>query len=108
MARYSIFGMVGIGIAAAIGFVFALTSLGSTLGTPEFGGPDVFKNQTTDVQPATFAVAATQVMKKFTSADELASLLSSIELNRGQLSTTLNRPGASSDNFSLGLSSPDL
>jgi uncharacterized secreted protein with C-terminal beta-propeller domain len=108
MARYSMFGMAGIGIAAAIGFVFALTSLGSTLGTPEFGGPDVFKNQTTDVQPATFAVAATQVMKKFTSADELANFLSSIELNRGQLSTTLNRPGASSDNFSLGLSSPDL
>src|SRR6185436_19108955 len=108
MARYSMFGMAGIGIAAAIGFVFALTSLGSTSGTPEFGGPDVFKNQTTDVQPATFAATATQVMKKFASADELASFLLNFEANRGQLSATFRESGTSSGGFTLGLSDPDF
>jgi len=86
MARYSMFGMAGIGIAAAISFVFVLTSLGSTFPSPpEVGSPEVFKNQTADV-PTTFAVTATQTLKKFASVDQLTMFLLNVEANRGQLS----------------------
>jgi len=86
MARYSMFGMAGIGIAAAISFVFVLTSLGSTFPSPpEVGSPEVFKNQTADV-PTTFAVTATQTLKKFASVDQLTIFLLNVEANRGQLS----------------------
>jgi uncharacterized secreted protein with C-terminal beta-propeller domain len=82
MARYSMFGMAGIGIAAAIGFVLALSSLGNTLSPPDLGGgPGVFGNGTS---PTVFATA-TQALKKFSSVDELKSYLSSVEANRGQL-----------------------
>src|SRR5919108_346046 len=81
MARYSMFGMAGIGIAAAIGFVFALSSLGNSLGPPNIGGPHVFDNGTS---PTVFATA-TQALKKFSSVDELKSYLSNVEANRGQL-----------------------
>ncbi len=82
MARYSMFGMAGIGIAAAIGFVFALSSLGSTLNPPDIGGGlHVFDNGTS---PTVFATA-TQALKKFSSVDDLKSYLSSVEANRGQL-----------------------
>ncbi len=78
--------MAGIGIAAAVGFIFALTSLGSTLPSPpDVEGPEVFKNQTNGIPPTTFAVTATQALKKFTSADELAGFLLNIEANRAQL-----------------------
>ncbi len=85
MARYSMFGMAGIGIAAAIGFVFALSSLGSTLTPPHVGSPEIFDNND-GAGPTVFATA-TQALKKFSSVDELRSYLSSVEANRGQLKT---------------------
>jgi uncharacterized secreted protein with C-terminal beta-propeller domain len=75
------FGMAGVGIAAAIGFVFALTSLGSTLSPPNIGGgPEVFDNGT---GPDIFTTA-TQALKKFASVDELKAYLLNVEANRGQ------------------------
>ena len=62
MARNSMFGMVGIGIAAAIGFVFALSSLGGSLTPPDIGGgPGVFDNTTL----VPMALTASQNLKKF-------------------------------------------
>ena len=82
MTRYSMFGMAGVGIAAAIGFVFALTSLGSTLSPPDIGGgPELFDNGT---GPDIFTTA-TQALKKFASVDELKAYLLNVEANRGQL-----------------------
>jgi inhibitor of cysteine peptidase len=76
--------MAGVGIAAAIGFVFALSSLGSTISPPETGGgPAVFQNET---GPPIFA-GATQALKKFASVEELKSYLLNVETNRGQLET---------------------
>lgn len=82
MTRYSMIGMTGIGVAAAIGFIYALGSLGSTANLPNVsGGPEIFQNQTS---PTIFATA-TQVIKKFNSVDELKSYLLNVEANRGQL-----------------------
>lgn len=82
MTRYSMFGMAGVGIAAAIGFIFALSSLGSTLTPPDIGlGPEVFQNET----GPTIFTTATQALKKFASVDELKSYLLNVEANRGQL-----------------------
>lgn len=80
MARYSMFGMAGIGIAAAIGFVFALSSLGNTLIPPDIGGSEIFTNGTS---PTVFATAS-QALKKFESVDELRTFLMSVETNRDQ------------------------
>lgn len=81
MTRNSMFGMVGIGIAAAIGFVFALSSLGSALIPPhEIGGPEIF---TDGIPPIEFETT-TQDLKKFESVDELRTFLRGIEANRDQ------------------------
>ena len=78
MARNSMFGMAGIGIAAAIGFVFALTSLSTALPSPtDTFGPELFDNKTNDV-PTTFALASTQALKKFASIEELKRFLSTV------------------------------
>jgi uncharacterized secreted protein with C-terminal beta-propeller domain len=80
------YGMAGVGIAAAVGFIFALSSLGNTLTPPDIGGPSLFQNET---GPTIFATAS-QALKKFASVDELKSYLSSVEANRGQLSELAN------------------
>ncbi|WP_148681080.1 beta-propeller domain-containing protein [Candidatus Nitrososphaera gargensis] len=86
MARYSMFGMAGVGITAAIGFVFALSSLGNTLIPPEVSSPEIFNNDDGGAGPTVFATA-TQALKKFSSVDELKSYLLSVEANRGELET---------------------
>jgi uncharacterized secreted protein with C-terminal beta-propeller domain len=79
--------MAGVGIAAAIGFVFALSSLGSTISPPDTGGgPAVFQNET---GPTIFA-SATQALKKFASVEELKSYLLNVETNRGQLQAAMS------------------
>ena len=87
MARNSMFGMAGIGIAAAIGFVFALSSLGSTLTPPDVGSPEVF-----DIGIGTpVGLNSTQTLKQFSTVDELQDFLLSLELNRGQLASFYER-----------------
>ena len=78
------FGMAGIGIAAAVGFVFALGSLGSTLPQdPTSGlGPEIFMRQN-DTLPTPFVLASTQELKKFSSAAELKTFLLGLEQLRG-------------------------
>ncbi len=80
MARNSMFGMAGIGVAAAIGFVFALSSLGSTLIPYDIRGPEIFVNGTS---PAAFDTDS-QDLKKFESVDELRTFLRNVEINRAQ------------------------
>ena len=79
--------MAGIGIAAAIGFVFALSSLGNTL-VPDNPisqfGDEVFKNNT---GISTFALTSTQTLKKFSSIDELQNFLLNVEGSRSQFRT---------------------
>ncbi len=78
------FGMAGIGIAAAVGFVFALGSLGNTLPrdpTSELG-PGIFEERNGTL-PVPLALAATQELKKFTSAAELKTFLLGLEQLRG-------------------------
>ena len=91
MAKNSMLGMAGIGIAAAIGFVFALSSLGSTLSPPEVGGPNVFDNNKESRVPV--ALTSTQTLKKFSTVDELQDFLLSLDLNRGQLTSFYERRG---------------
>ncbi|HEY7734113.1 MAG TPA: beta-propeller domain-containing protein [Nitrososphaera sp.] len=84
MARNSMFGMAGIGIAAAIGFVFALGSLGNTLPrdpTSELG-PEIFVDKNGTL-PTPFVLASTQELKKFSSAAELKTFLLGLEQLRG-------------------------
>ena len=81
MARNSMFGMAGIGIAAAIGFVFALSSLGSTLTPPDVGSPEVFDIRT----GVPVGLNSTQTLKQFSTVDELRTFLVGLEANRGQL-----------------------
>ncbi|HEX7033399.1 MAG TPA: beta-propeller domain-containing protein [Nitrososphaera sp.] len=80
MARNSMFGMAGIGVAAAIGFVFVLSSLGNTLIPQDIGGPETLTNGTS---PAVFDTGS-QALKKFGSVDELRTFLTSVETNRNQ------------------------
>jgi uncharacterized secreted protein with C-terminal beta-propeller domain len=75
------FGMAGIGIAAAIGFIFALSSLGNTLIPPDVGDERVFQSGTS----STIFSTASQALKKFASVDELKAYLLNVEANRGQL-----------------------
>lgn len=86
MARYSMLGMAGAGIAAAFGFIFALGSLGGSVipQPPEVGGPGIFvvPNGTA---PNPFVLAGGQELKKFASTDELRTFLQSVEQNRAQL-----------------------
>lgn len=78
MARNSMFGMAGIGIAAAIGFVFVLSSLGTSLTPPDVGNPSVFEIA------APLGLNSTQELKKFSTVDELKAFLIALEANRGQ------------------------
>jgi uncharacterized secreted protein with C-terminal beta-propeller domain len=100
MATNSMFRMAGIGIAAAIGFVFALTWLGNTFPRPPvMDDPRVFdddgnnNNQTNATRP-TGLLTATQALKQFSSVYELKSFLASLEQNRSQLSSALQEPFA--------------
>jgi inhibitor of cysteine peptidase len=101
MARNSMFGMAGIGIAAAIGFVFALSSLGSTLTPPDVGDEGVFDIRT----GVPVGLNSTQDLKKFSTVDELRAFLIGLEANREQLAQF------SGDTFregSIGSGSPML
>jgi inhibitor of cysteine peptidase len=125
MTRYSMFGMAGIGIAAAIGFIFALSSLGNTLIPPDIGGgPGIFQDESPEI-----FTTATQALKKFASVDELKAYLLNVEANRGQLEAAqgttmffggrsglqmmveeraqLSAPAAPMDDFTLTLTEPD-
>lgn len=90
MATNSMFRMAGIGIAAAIGFVFALTWLGNTFPRPPvMDDPRVFdddnNNNQTNATGPTVLLTATQALKQFSSVDELKSFLASLEQNRSHL-----------------------
>ncbi len=78
MARYFTYGMTGVGIAAAIGFVLILGSIGSTL-LPK-PGPEV-------TTPVTLITAGSQELAKFSSVQELQTFLSNIESSRNAFLT---------------------
>jgi uncharacterized secreted protein with C-terminal beta-propeller domain len=99
MTKFSMYGMAGVGVAAAIGFIFALSSLGNTTTPPNVtGGPEIFQ---TEGGPTIFATA-TQGLKKFDSIDELKLYLLNIESSRGQLQA-VGGPMFFADNFRLAV-----
>lgn len=78
MARYFTYGMTGVGIAAAIGFVLILGSIGSTLLPPK---------PTPDTTPVTLITAGSQELAKFASLQELQTYLTNVESTRNAFLT---------------------
>jgi uncharacterized secreted protein with C-terminal beta-propeller domain len=78
MARYFTYGMTGVGIAAAIGFVLILGSIGSTL-LPKPTPPDT--------TPVTLITAGSQELAKFASVQELQTYLTNVESTRNAFLT---------------------
>lgn len=81
MARLSMYGMAGIGIAAAIGFVLILSSISSNVPTGEFTRVDK-PHDDQGGPPVALSVASTQKLNKFASPDELRSFLANFEAAR--------------------------
>ena len=85
MARNSMFGMAGAGIAAAIGFIIALNSIGTTLVPPEVSsdGPEIIQAKTNGTSPVPLFLTGSQELRKFNSIDELRSFLVQLNANKG-------------------------
>jgi len=84
MAKFPMYGMAGVGIAAAVGFVLILSSISSNIPVDRVtttGGPSG------PTGPITFVSAGTQELKKFSSVQELTTFLASIEGSREALLT---------------------
>jgi uncharacterized secreted protein with C-terminal beta-propeller domain len=79
MARYFTYGMTGVGIAAAVGFVLILGSIGSTL-LPRPAPTD-------DTTTVTLLTASSQELAKFSSVQELQTYLSNVESTRNAFLT---------------------
>ncbi|UVS69388.1 beta-propeller domain-containing protein [Nitrososphaera viennensis] len=106
MARYSMYGMAGIGIAAAIGFVLVLGSIGGNIATRGGPGPTTFvggngTTATTGIPPV-FTVAPTQNIAKFSSVDELRAFLTNVEASRNAFSTAQTGIPENFSKFNLG------
>jgi uncharacterized secreted protein with C-terminal beta-propeller domain len=100
MARFPLYGTAGIGIAAAIGFVLILGSIGSSI-LPRQPETTIVSVPTGPEGPTALPVAFTQNINKFASADELRNYLANVEANRLALSL---QPGAfAGANFSFVL-----
>jgi len=105
MAKYSMYGMAGIGVAAAIGFVFVLSSLGNSIPqtpTQELG-VNTNINTTGQALPTPFILAATQELKKFSSIDELKVFLLDLEQRRGVLGGSFFGEGAIGRDFEFAV-----
>lgn len=76
------YGMAGVGIAAAVGFVLILSSINSNIPADPVTNVDVPSDQT---GPVTFISASSQELKKFSSIQELTTFLTSIESSRNAL-----------------------
>lgn len=84
MVKFPVYGMAGVGVAAAVGFVLILSSISSNIPInpiTETGQPP---GQTGSV---TFVSAGTQELKKFSSVQELTTFLASIESSRDAIMT---------------------
>lgn len=82
MVRFPMYGMAGVGVAAAVGFVLILSSISSNIPGGEVintGGPSGPSG------PVTFISAGSQELKKFSSIQELTTFLTSIESGRNAL-----------------------
>src|SRR5690348_10345916 len=87
MARYSMYGMAGIGIAAAIGFVLVLGSIGGSIITRGSSPAAFTGGNGTAGAPAALVTASTQNLAKFSSIDELRAFLTNVEASRNAFST---------------------
>jgi uncharacterized secreted protein with C-terminal beta-propeller domain len=91
MARFSLYGMAGIGIAAAIGFVLVLSSISSSVPPPAGEVTRAAQNLPNggagQPGPQVLTVAATQNLNKFASVDELRSFLANVEAARNAFGT---------------------
>ncbi|WP_337861852.1 beta-propeller domain-containing protein [Nitrososphaera sp.] len=87
MARFSMYGMAGIGIAAAIGFVLVLSSISTNIPVTEVTRivDEGTLQQSGGQTQAALTVASSQKLIKFTSLDEIRAFLVNVESNRGAL-----------------------
>lgn len=82
------YGMAGIGIAAAIGFVLILGSIGGELAA-KAPGPSAFMGGNNTLSTAALTTAASdQAIAKFSSIDELRAFLANSEAGRNALVTS--------------------
>jgi inhibitor of cysteine peptidase len=102
MARFPMYGMAGIGIAAAIGFVLILSSINSNVPIAEVTRVGTLADQP-DV--TTLAVASTQKLNKFSSIDELKVFLLNAESVRSALSAA---SGGNEESLNFGLEKRQL
>jgi inhibitor of cysteine peptidase len=82
MVRFSMYGMAGVGVAAAVGFVLILSSISSNI-----PGGEVINTggRSGPIGPVTFISSSSQELKKFSSVQELTTFLASIESGRNAL-----------------------
>lgn len=98
MARFPLYGMAGIGIAAAIVFVLVLSSISSSIpNTPLSTNVGAPSNRTT---PVTLSVTSTQELSKFATVQELKTFLANIEGTRNAFNAAA---GVSSGVFGGGV-----
>jgi inhibitor of cysteine peptidase len=86
------YGMAGIGIAAAIGFVLILGSIGGNIAAKGPGSPAFMGGNGTTTgggAPAVLTMASSQNIAKFSSLDELRAFLANVEAGRNAFSTAL-------------------
>jgi len=84
MVKFPVYGMAGVGVAAAVGFVLILSSISSNIPINPITETGLQPGQTGSV---TFVSAGTQELKKFSSVQELTTFLASIESSRDAIMT---------------------
>ncbi len=100
--KFPIYGMAGVGVAAAVGFVLILSSISSNVPVGPVmptGGPSE------PTGPVTFISAGSQEVRKFSSMQELTTFLASIENSREALVTLSG--GIADEEFRFAITDAD-
>jgi inhibitor of cysteine peptidase len=83
--KISMYGMAGVGVAAAVGFVLILSSISSNIPIDRITSTD---GPSGTSGPITFISAGSQELKRFSSVQELTAFLAGIESSRNALMAT--------------------
>ena len=102
MVKFPVYGMAGVGVAAAVGFVLILSSISSNIPINPITETGLPPGQTGSV---TFVSAGTQELKKFSSVQELTTFLASIESSREAIMTLSG--GVRDGGFELAITDAD-
>lgn len=105
MVKFPMYGMAGVGVAAAVGFVLILSSISSNIPINPVTNTGVPSGQQ---GPVVFLSSSSQELKKFSSVQELTTFLTNIESGRNALIAASDGTGFSfGEEVRLGLSDPD-